>query len=139
MAFMDTGADIRGERDIFQHDGFQYIEKNINVTRIKAELEVSAPVMEGGLTPELESHIKRDLAQKLGQEMIKAELINVWKLPPDYHNPLAYDKFRVEVNIAKTGITNAIVPIRGMVWQGKEWTEEQLIKALEIANPEYMI
>jgi len=120
-------------------DGFQNLDKSFGVKRLSTELEVSDTAMEAGLTIELEEHIKRDLAQKLGQLMIKDGFVNVWKLPADLHNPLAYNKFRAEINVVDRSITTAIVPIRGMIWQGKEWSEKQLIKALEIANPEYMI
>jgi len=131
--FTQSNIDYMG-----RFDGFQDVNVSFGVKTIQAEVEMTKEVLDDmGRAGEME--LVEAIARQIGSQLAQEKLIQVWKVAPDYSDHYARHKFQGSVRVVDESINNVIVPIRGMVWKDREWTEDDIIKALEIAYPEYMV
>ena len=83
-------------------------------------------------------YIKHSLVNEIAEKIFNQNLVEIQKVAK--MDPLNdTDTYKARLKIPNQQMSNIIMDSEHFMWQGKRWTQDELIKALEKAYPQYMI
>ena len=83
-------------------------------------------------------YIKQDLVHKITKEIFDQNLVEIQKEPKmDAFNTT--DTYKARLKVPNQQMSTIVMETENFMWQGKRWTQDELIKALEKAYPQYLI
>jgi len=110
-----------------------WVKKPVPYETISIEVGIS---VEAEYKPPLE-YIKKSLMGKIIEEIFEKDLVEIQKEPQ--LDPYGTETYRAKLRIPNQKTSTVVMDPEHFIWQGKRWTQDELIKALEKAYPQYMI
>jgi len=74
---------------------------------------------------------------KIIEEIFEKDLVEIQKEPQI--DPYGTEIYKAKLKVPNQKISTIVMESEHFIWQGKRWTQDELIKALEKAYPQYMI